>query len=370
LEKPTAKVEEPSTRWEKACTTLNNIAKSVAKHDDDGIDVYCFPGGEEEFDKYLGVKKPDAIARIIGRKEPNGDCNMASALAAALDDAFEAGFDKPCVILVLTAGLPADKDAVMDVLREKATQLESAEQLSITFVQVGDSKKATKFLEALDDDLGAQSSGGEAIDLVDTVKDDDIHKAVDEMKEPSFMEQGGQGALLGAFGGMVLGAGAYYMYNKYQAKKRTEGWNGQWEVYKDGQSTGVVLTVADDGEGNLSIEGYPEDEEVAGVPSAEGSYEDGDDTYNILRKGADDSWIKGDIVDEHEIEWQDDTIWKEVPPEGVSWQNLAMAAAAGAAAGGAVGYLTHKHFFAKSTNGEPANYKLILDCADDMLEDD
>jgi len=370
-EKPKAKhKDEPSTRWEKACSTLMNTAKTVAKNDDDGIDVYCFPGAEEDVDKYMGVAKAESIARIIGRKEPAGECNMDAALSAALDDAFEAGFDKPCTILVLTAGLPSDKDACIEHLREKFAALESPDNLSITFVQVGDSKKAGRFLTMLDEGLEAVGADGEPIDIVDTIKDEEIHKAVDEMQEPSFMESGGKGALLGAFGGMVLGAGAYYMYNKYQAHKRTEGWNGQWEVIKGNEPTGVILTVTDDQEGNLTIEGYPVEEDTAGVPSTEGSYEEDDETYNIVRKGEDGSWIAGNILDEHEIEWKDDTIWREVPPEGVSWGGLALAAGAGAAAGGAVGYLTHKKFFSKSTNGEAANYKLILDCSEDMLEED
>jgi len=368
LEKPEPKKPENVSRWEKACSTMNNTAKSVAKNDDDGIDVYCFPGADEEVEKFMGVKKADKIAEIIGRKEPSGDCLMTAALTLAIDDAIEAGFDKPCTILVLTAGLPDNKDALITVLQEKAATLENAENLSITFVQVGSSKKAGKFLARLDEGIETVNAAGDPIDIIDTVNDEDIHKAVEEMQDPSFMESGGKGALLGAFGGMVLGAGAYYVYNKYSAKKRTEGWNGQWEIHTDNTPSGVILTVADDKEGNLTIEGYPE--EGPGAVSASGSYEENDDTYNIMRQGADGAFITGNVIDEHTIEWKDDTTWVEVAPEGASWAGLAAAGAAGAAAGGAVGFLTHKKFFSKSTNGEPANYKLLLDCSDEMLEVD
>merc|ERR1712137_284857 len=117
------------------------------------------------------------------------------------------------------------------------------------------------------------------------------------------MESGGKGGMLGALAGAAIGAGVYYAYNKYQAKKRTEGWNGTWEIKSlpNNESTGVQLTITDDGEGNLTIEGYPDGED-AGIPSTSGNYAEDDENYTISRQGADGEFISGNVVDEHKIE--------------------------------------------------------------------
>merc|ERR1711920_557543 len=77
------------------------------------------------------------------------------------------------------------------------------------------------------------------------------------------------------------------------------------------------------------------------------------------------SSIIGSVVDEHYIEWSDNTAWREVPPEGASWGALAGAGAAGAvaglAAGGALGRLTQKKFFNKAANKDPCDYVIVLD---------
>jgi len=359
-EKPSVSSGEDATRWEKAVSAVNAIAKQVAKVDSDGVDVYCFPGAEGDVDKYTEVTRVSAIKGMVTAQDPGGDCNMTAALTQAFDDAFERGFDeKPCSILVITAGQPMDKDAVMEQIAARKEQQGDDIKLEVSFVQVGSDEDATAFLQSLETDLGAE-------DMVDVMKVSDIKAAMDELKEPSFMESGGTGGLLGAFAGMAVGAGGYYMYNKMQAKKRTEGWNGTWEVIKPGdESTGVNLTVADDGEGNLTIEGYPEDDS-AGMPCASGSYEDCEEGYSICRETADGEFIGGNVIDEHEIEWQDDTIWREVPPEGVNWAHMAAAGAAGAAAGGAVGFLVQKKFFKKANNNEPSNYMIVVDRSENM----
>lgn len=291
---------------------------------------------------------------------------MLPGITYALETAFETGFDPPIALLVVTAGKPDDADDVLAYITEKAAMLETQEQCTITFIHIGDDPDAEAWLAELDV-LEVQNAGGDPIDIVDTVKDEELKNSMAELKDPSIMASGGMGALVGAFAGMAVGAAGYYMYNKVQAKKRTEGWNGTWEVIKQpgNESTGVTLTVVDDGEGNITIEGYPEDDS-AGNPSSTGTYEDAEDTYTMSRQGSDGEYISGTIVDEHTIEWQDDTVWKEVPPEGVSWTHMALAAGAGAAAGGALGCLMQKKFFKRANNNEPTNYIMVIDSSEKM----
>merc|ERR1712032_1556790 len=74
---------------------------------------------------------------------------------------------------------------------------------------------------------------------------------------------GTTGALVGAFAGAAMGVGGMYLYNKQQAKKRTEGWGGKWKVSYDGEEIST-LDVIDDQNGGLTIEGFPSGEALPG----------------------------------------------------------------------------------------------------------
>lgn len=352
--------DNPPTRWEKAVMCLNGIIHQVVKIDPDGVDVYCFPGvgGDGTVDDYLHIKGPEGVEKLVNTREPGGSCNMGQAMDMVFKGAFERGFERPCSVLVFTAGRPEDHEQLCQNIQNAANAVKNPGDLTITFVQVGDDQWATGFLEHLDKNLTLTSAYGDTIDLVDTVKDEDIKNAVGEMKEGGFFDKGGAGSLMGAFAGAAMGVGGMYMYNKTQAKKRTEGWNGQWRATKDGEEI-AVLTVTDDMEGNLTIEGWPEGEPTTG------SYAEGEGGYVMMR-----SSIEGTMEDEHNIDWSDGTRWEEVKPDGGHWSTYVAAGTGGAATGGAAGYLCQKKFFNKAANKVPSDYVIVMDRSSLMLEKD
>jgi len=277
---------------------------------------------------------------------------MGHALNTVIKEAFEKGFDeRPCSILVLTAGRPDDHELLNKTLEDAAKKVKKATDLTVTFVQVGDDEVATKYLAELDN-KEITNDAGEKIDIVDAIKDEDIKKAVGEIKE----SKGTTGAILGAFAGAAMGVGGMYMMNKMNAKKRTEGWNGKWKATYEGDEI-AVLEVKDDKEGNLEISGWPEDATSTGSYASNEAGE-----LNIQMTTPDDPEpIVGTIEDEHTINWDDGTRWEEVPPEGTHWAAYAGAAAAGAAAAGATGYLLDKKFFNKASNKVKSDYVIVLD---------
>jgi len=282
---------------------------------------------------------------------------MGKAMDLVLKEAFERGFDeRPCSILVLTAGRPDDHEELSITIAEAAKKVKKQSDLSITFVQVGDDEWAEKYLKHLDENLTTTLENGETVDIVDTIKDEDIKKAVGEYKDEGFLKNGGGGALFGAFAGAAMGAGGVYFYNHLQAKKRTKGWNGRWKATIDGEEI-AVLTVKDDMAGNLEIEGWPD-----GMACA-GQYAENDQGgFNIQFVDPDDTQpIVGTIEDEHNICWSDGTKWEEVKPDGGHWAVTAGAAAAGAVAGGAAGYLMQKKFFSKASRQVPSDYVIVMD---------
>lgn len=356
---PPPSSEGPITRWEKALMVTSAIVQKVSKADPDGIDIYCFPGGDSHVDVYKDVTDVESLQDgLVNAAPPSGKCYMGYAVDMAFKDAFTKGFDKPCTILVITAGRPDDHEQLVTNIKNASKNLQSDKQMSITFVQVGDDEWATTYLKYLDDHLDCMDAQGKKIDIVDTIKDEDIKKAVKEMKEPNFMNSGGGGGLLGGFMGAAMGVGGVYLHNKMQAKKRTKGWNGNWKVIQKGEEV-AQIKVEDDMAGNLTI---IDDPIYTG-----GSYAETEEGYNIVKTTDSGKTIKGNIEEDgHDIEWSDGTSWEEIPPEGASWKAYTGAAVGGAAAGGAVGYLSQKKFFNHCSSKCKDNYVIIIDRSEKM----
>jgi len=356
-EPPAFDPANPPTRWEKAVVGLNGIVQQVSLIDPDGVDVYCIPGAAGDADVYRNIKDVKGLEALVTAKEPAGKCMMGKAMDTVLTEAFTKGFDeRPCSILVMTAGRPDDHEELSNKIAEAAKKVKKVGDLTITFVQVGDDDWAEKYLKHLDEGLKVTNDAGEEIDIVDTIKDEEIKAAVGEFKDEGFIKSGGGGALFGAFAGAALGVGGMYLYNKMNAKKRTAGWNGKWKAMIDGEEI-AVLTVTDDMAGKLDIVGWPEDKTCAGEYA-----ENEEGGFNIQFADPDEREpVVGTIQDEHTIDWSDGTRWEEVPPDGGHWAAYAGAAAAGAASAGAAGYLMQKKFFKKASDQVPSDYVIIMD---------
>jgi len=344
---------------------LDKIVVQVVKVDPDGVDIVCF-GGDEGADWYRNIKNTKNLEEMVSDKRPAGACKMGAAMDEALNDAFDKDLTKcPCSILVLTAGQPDDSDDLDAALLKAVTRLASTcetNPLSVTFVQIGNDPKADAYLKTLDGKIQAEcAANGETFDLVDTIKNDEIQAAMSEIKGTK--SSGKNGALLGAFAGAALGVGGMYIYNKQQAKKRTKGWGGKWQVTYDGEEI-VVLNVTDDEAGNLVIDGFPSGEPTTGtysVPTEEEN-EDEEFEYTIEFKDPAGEWsVEGTVEDEHAITWSDGTRWDEMDQDGAKMAHYAAAAAGGAAAAGATGYLLDKKFFNKASKGDQCDYIILMD---------
>lgn len=349
--------ENPPTRWEKAVVGLNGIVAQVSKIDPDGVDVVCFSSGEKSAEWHRNIKDMNGLEALVTATEPSGECYMGQIMESVLNEAFERGFEaRPCSILVLTAGRPDDHEALDKVIADAATKVKKASDLSITFVQVGDDEWAETYLKHLDDELTTTNAEGETIDIVDTIKDEDVKKAVGEYKKEGKLGNGKAGALFGAFAGAALGVGGVYLHNKITAKNRTKGWNGKWKAIYEGDEI-AVLEVTDDMEGTLTISGWPQE------GTSTGQYTDNGEGGFIIQHTQPDinDPVVGTIEDEHNIAWSDGTRWEEVNPDGAHWTHYAGAAVAGAAVTGTAGYLMQKKFFNKASNNVPSDYVIVLD---------
>jgi len=107
------------------------------------------------------------VNQIFWGVQPQGSTNLASVLKAALNDHFKTGNDE--TILIITDGKPDSEKHVKDVIVEATHKITRLGELSISFIQIGNDRGATEFLEELDDDLK-----GAKMDIVDCVTTSNI----------------------------------------------------------------------------------------------------------------------------------------------------------------------------------------------------
>lgn len=160
------------SRWQEAQESTLALARKCEQFDPDGITVYVFSGRFRRYDDVTSAK----VEQIFMENDPSGTTNLASVLQDATNSYFHrkaAGQTKPAgeTIVVITDGEPDDRRAVMEVIINASRQMEQDEELAISMIQVGSDAQATKFLQALDDQL---EGVGAKFDICDTVTLDDM----------------------------------------------------------------------------------------------------------------------------------------------------------------------------------------------------
>jgi uncharacterized protein with von Willebrand factor type A (vWA) domain len=154
------------SRWQAAQESTVALASKCEEFDPDGITVYTFSSKFRRYENVTAAK----VEQIFRENEPVGGTN----LTAVLQDAINNYFQRPSqgrtkageTILVVTDGEPDDRKSVFEVIIQATKQLQSDEELAISFIQVGSDPQARQFLKALDEQL---MSVGAKFDIVDTV---------------------------------------------------------------------------------------------------------------------------------------------------------------------------------------------------------
>jgi len=160
------------SRWVALQESTLALARKCEEFDQDGLTIYLFSHYFKRYRKVTSSK----IDQIFQENEPHGTSNMGSVLQDAINNYFErkaAGQAKPNgeTIIVVTDGHPDDWMSVTEVIVNAAGQMEWEGELGISFIQVGFDPKATKFLNALDDQL---IGVGAKFDIVDTITMEDM----------------------------------------------------------------------------------------------------------------------------------------------------------------------------------------------------
>lgn len=160
------------TRWAVARESTFAVAAKCAEFDPDGITLYLFNNRPKRFENTSAQK----VLQLFDEYEPAGGTNLAGVLDDALGNYFQrraAGQARPQgeIFVVVTDGEPDDQRAVMKVIIEASKKLGRADEVGISFLQVGGDAGATRFLKALDDEL---TRAGAKYDIVDTMTLDEM----------------------------------------------------------------------------------------------------------------------------------------------------------------------------------------------------
>mmetsp|Transcript_15197 Transcript_15197/g.21217 ORF Transcript_15197/g.21217 Transcript_15197/m.21217 type:complete len:268 (+) Transcript_15197:135-938(+) len=157
---------EYKRRWEEARKALEYLAPHVCEADPDGAKLFFFSTGRPS--KYENITSAARINQLFSSMSPGGGTDLAGVLRQALNEHFQSG--KPETILVITDGQPNDENAVKKVIIDATKKLKKDEDLSISFVQIGNDGGATKFLECLDDELESMGAKFDIVDCVTTAE--------------------------------------------------------------------------------------------------------------------------------------------------------------------------------------------------------
>lgn len=151
-------------KWRDASIALQQLAPWVCGADPDGITLYLF---SSNWSKHENITDATKVQNIFKKNSPDGSTDLASVLNAAFQEHFS-GTRRRTTILCITDGSPDSTAGVVDSIKRAAGKVTCEEELSLTFVQIGNDSGAHQFLKMLDDDLGT------SFDIVDTLTCDEM----------------------------------------------------------------------------------------------------------------------------------------------------------------------------------------------------
>ncbi|KAH8096657.1 hypothetical protein BXZ70DRAFT_895928 [Cristinia sonorae] len=198
--------EGDPSRWEQTVKACTSLAANVSRYSPDGFEIRTLNCGRSGRCK---ARYLSGILMMHSPVSPSGSTPLGERLTEILeayDQKLYATMDftmkrilrsplpKPLNCIVITDGKPDNQRLVEDLIIETATRLKDTRapltQIGIQFVQIGDDKNASEWLEKLDDKIKVSSSASKGVwtryelqnqvwDIVDTCRYKSSSKKVD-----------------------------------------------------------------------------------------------------------------------------------------------------------------------------------------------
>jgi len=150
------------SRWDWCLNQTVDLARQTAQVLPEGLSLVFFSGSDSVYHNV----RANTIPNLFMRNSPEGGTNLVGALRRQLDDYFRAqsmGNRRPLVLAVVTDGAPDSPRALKDLIIEATHKMTAPNQLTISFLQVGNDPKGSDLLEELDREL---TTKGASYDIV------------------------------------------------------------------------------------------------------------------------------------------------------------------------------------------------------------
>jgi von Willebrand factor type A domain len=162
------------SRWEQAQEIIGTVAQKVSKLDPDGANLTTFGSKLTHYPKINGSK----IQAIFEKEPEDPKTDLLTAMQYAASKFAEMVTQSPdnkMTILVFTDGQPVKgtEGQIRDLIIKMANVCQDKSQLAISFLQLGDQKDATVFLNYLDD-MQKDTNLVMKFDVVDTKRPSDF----------------------------------------------------------------------------------------------------------------------------------------------------------------------------------------------------
>jgi hypothetical protein len=148
------------TRWTSACAAIQKLVGTIFEYDvDHSVPLYVF----DHETTFVGeLTDPSQVLNVFKEIEPRGSTDLAKVLQTAMSTYAGKARNNFAVVpgttfIVILDGCADDNDAVKRTLQQFADPtngyIDNHTQIAVSFVQVGDDRSATAFLQDLDDNL-------------------------------------------------------------------------------------------------------------------------------------------------------------------------------------------------------------------------
>jgi len=152
------------TRWHDAKRAAEQMSERIERfHTTYGMTLYLFssPGTHPKFE---GLRTCEDIHKIFHHTHPDGSTDLSGVISQVFVDHFAHTQQEHA--LILTDGVPDNKDAVINALIGGINRLKDENEMGVTIMQVGHDHAAAEFLHELQDCLTEKGARFNVVDCI------------------------------------------------------------------------------------------------------------------------------------------------------------------------------------------------------------
>ncbi|MCC6979248.1 MAG: hypothetical protein IT343_13070 [Candidatus Melainabacteria bacterium] len=169
LDRPLPVAADPGdsiTRWDWCKNQARNLAEQIKKVLPSGLKLSMF---SNNYDSYANVDG-EKVEALFNEVEPSGGTHVSRVLSHHLDEYFahrDAGGDKikPLLLAMITDGAPEDGMKTKEAIIRATKNMKRSDEILIAILQVGNDRRAPKFLADLDEGLVNQNAKYDIVEV-------------------------------------------------------------------------------------------------------------------------------------------------------------------------------------------------------------